>query len=143
MNTYLWHKLCVTNNAESRPGVIVQFASREVPMREFRTALLTTAFMLASPAFADGAFFFSTGAPDGLIATASRPDTPGRIEIESADDFLLTTGALVNRATFTGLFTGGATAANIGEVRVEIYRVFPLDSDTSRMIRVTTRANSP
>ena len=78
-----------------------------------------------------------------MIATASRPASPGRIEIESADDFLLTTGALINSATFTGLFTAGATAANIAEVRVEIYRVFPLDSDTVRVIKVPTRANSP
>jgi len=34
--------------------------------------------------------------------------------------------------TFTGLLTGGTTPANIGEVRVEIYRVFPADSDVGR-----------
>jgi len=41
------------------------------------------------------------------------------------------------------LLTGGTTVADIGEVRVEIYRVFPLDSDTTRTPAVPTRANSP
>src|SRR5437763_10912715 len=36
-------------------------------------------------------FFFSTGNPDGLMATASRPGTGGSLEIESADDFLVST----------------------------------------------------
>ncbi len=112
-------------------------------MGRLGTALAIAAIVLAGSAVADGVFFFSTGAPNGLIATASRPASPGRMEIESADDFLLTTGALISRATFTGLLTGGATAGNIGEVRVEIYRVFPFDSDASRVIDVPTRTNSP
>jgi len=45
--------------------------------------------------------------------------------IESADDFVLTGPTSITSATFTGLLTGGTTPANIGEVRVEIYRVFP------------------
>ncbi len=49
--------------------------------------LMTTHPVLANP------FFFSTGNPDGLMATASRPDTavapaPSN-EIELADDFIL------------------------------------------------------
>jgi len=112
-------------------------------MGRLGTALAIAAIVLAGSAVADGVFFFSTGAPNGLIATASRPASPGRMEIESGDDFLLTTGALISRATFTGLLTGGATAGNIGEVRVEIYRVFPFDSDASRVIDVPTRTNSP
>jgi hypothetical protein len=52
---------------------------------------LVTAIILtwSGPAIAVP-FFFSTGAPDGLIATASRPASAGKIEIESADDFVVT-----------------------------------------------------
>ncbi|MGH8851346.1 MAG: PEP-CTERM sorting domain-containing protein [Casimicrobiaceae bacterium] len=104
--------------------------------------------MLASPA-AGAPFFFSTGDPDGKIATASRPATAGQFEIESADDFALTQSTSITGATFTGLLTG--TAPTIGEVRVEIYHVFPKDSDTGRTLgpptfstsQVPTRVNSP
>jgi hypothetical protein len=95
-------------------------------------------------------FFFSTGSPDGKIATASRPESAGKFEIESADDFVLTGSTKITGATFTGLLTG-ATIANIGEVRVEIYRVFPFDSNVGRTSgaptfstsQVPTRVNSP
>jgi len=95
--------------------------------------------------------FFSTGNPDGRIATASRPESAGKFEIESADDFVLTGNTALTSATFTGLLTGGATTANIGEVRVEIYRVFPTDSNVGRTSgpptfstsQVPTRVNSP
>ncbi len=88
-------------------------------------------------------FDFSTGAPDGRIATGSRPDSPGKVEIESADDFVLVNPTFLNHATFTGLITGGATVADVGQVVVEVYRVFPKDSDTGRTPKVPTRANSP
>ena len=34
---------------------------------------------------ADGITIFSTGSPTNLMATASRPESTGKIEIESAD----------------------------------------------------------
>jgi hypothetical protein len=102
----------------------------------------------AVPAAADAPFFFSTGDPDGKIATAARPDTGAPFEIESADDFVLTHSTSLTSATFTGLVPAGAT---VGEVVVEIYRVFPKDSDVSRTsgsptfstTQVPTRVNSP
>jgi hypothetical protein len=97
------------------------------------------AFSLASPASAD-VFFFTTGTPDGRMATASRPEGPGKIEIESADDFVLANQTLINHATFTGLLPAGA---QLGEVRVEIYRVFPKDSQDPPSGKVPTRVNSP
>ncbi|HEY6732798.1 MAG TPA: hypothetical protein VI256_03235, partial [Roseiarcus sp.] len=57
----------------------------------------------AVPAAADTPFFFSTGNPDGLMATATRPDAGGVFEIESADDFVLTHSTSITSATFTGL----------------------------------------
>lgn len=88
-------------------------------------------------------FFFSTGGPDGLIGTATRPGTGGKVEIETADDFILGSGTSITSASFTGLLTGGATAANIGQVVAEIYRVFPKDSTNPPSGHVPTRTNSP
>ena len=96
--------------------------------------------------------FFSTGNPDGKMAAASRPDSTGLFEIETADDFVLTSEGLITSASFTGLLTGtGVTLSDIVDVRIEIYRVFPLDSDTGRTdgaptfgtTLVPTRINSP
>jgi len=98
-------------------------------------------------------FFFSTGDPDALIATASRPESPGKMEIESADDFAVT-GAntlKLTGASFKGLLPIGASLSTVTDVRVEIYRVFPADSNVGRTsgpptfstIKVPTRVNSP
>jgi len=89
--------------------------------------------------------------PTGDMAAATRPESAGKFEIESADDFLLPTGAHVNGATFTGLLPSGSTLSDIANVRVEIYRVFPNDSDVGRTSgpptfstpQVPTRVNSP
>lgn len=97
------------------------------------------------------AFTFSTGDPDGQIAVLSRPSGAGGIETETADDFVLGSTTSITSATFTGLLTGGATLADVGQVSVEVYRVFPLDSDFGRTSgppsfstpQVTTRVNSP
>lgn len=105
---------------------------------------------LVAPCFATP-FFFSTGNPDGLLATTSRPGSAGILETESADDFVTTAFTSVTSATFTGLLTNGTTSANIGDVVVEIYRVFPDDSDVGRTSgpptfstsQVPTRVNSP
>src|SRR4051812_7620593 len=87
------------------------------------------ATLLAAPAFALP-FMFSTGGVTDLMASATRPDTAGAFEIESADDFLLNSPTRITSATFTGLLVpNGATTPTIGEIVVEIYRVFPNDSD--------------
>jgi len=89
-------------------------------------------------------FFFSTGDVDGRIATASRPESPGKIEIESADDFVVSGGTLkLNSATFQGLLPTGSSLNSVGTVRVEIYRVFPQDSTNPPSGNVPTRVNSP
>jgi hypothetical protein len=102
-------------------------------------ALLAAAALPVSAA----PFFFSTGKPDGLMASATRPDAGGKIEIEAADDFILPSETRINTAVFTGLLTGGAGAANIGQVVAEIHRVFPKDSTNPPSGRVPTRVNSP
>ena len=86
---------------------------------------------------------FSTGNPDGKVATLSRTASAGKLETETADDFVLGTQASITGATFTGLLVGGATPANIKNIEIELYRVFPLDSVNPPSGRVLTRANSP
>jgi hypothetical protein len=121
-------------------------------IRSLVLSLLATTPVLLVPASIASAdpFSFSTGAADGRIALASRPDTGGRLEIESADDFILDLRTLITGASFTGLLPTGASASDVKSVRLEIYRVFPKDSDTSRVDPVTgatsqvpTRTNSP
>jgi PEP-CTERM motif len=126
----------------------------EVAMRLRAFSIVTVAVVLSwsGPASAVP-FFFSTGNADGLIATASRPSSAGKIEIESADDFVVSGGTLkLTSATFQGLIpTGALLSSSIGTVRVEIYRVFPADSDVGRTTgpptfstsQVPTRVNSP
>lgn len=95
------------------------------------------------PAAADS-FVFSTGNPDGKIATLSRIASTGKLETETADDFVTTQQTtIINSATFTGLLIGGATPANIKNVEVELYHVFPIDSTNPASGHVLTRMNSP
>jgi hypothetical protein len=129
-------------------------ACMEVAMSLRALSIVTVAVVLSwsGPASAVP-FFFSTGNVDGLIATASRPSSAGKIEIESADDFVVSGGTLkLTSATFQGLIpTGASLSSSIGTVRVEIYRVFPADSDVGRTSgpptfstsQVPTRVNSP
>lgn len=107
---------------------------------QLRISILSAlAIALPISAFAD-TLLINTGNVDGRMAMASRPDSAGKIEIETADDFVLGNPALVNSGTFTGLLPPGYSVSG---VTVEIYRVFPLDSNDPPSGNVLTRANSP
>jgi len=113
-------------------------------------SLILAAGLAASPAGA-ATFFFSTGAPDGKLAALSRPVSQAGLETETADDFVLTGTTRITSASFTGLVTGTVAPGVVQNVGVEIYRVFPLDSDVGRTSgpptfgtsQVPTRVNSP
>ncbi len=60
--------------------------------------VLAAAVLIAMPAFGTP-FLFSTGDVTGLMASATRPDTGGVFEIESADDFVLGSQTQINSAT--------------------------------------------
>jgi len=109
-----------------------------------RVALLAGALfsisLFGSVAAQATTFAFSTGSPDGKMAMASRPDSGGKPEIEAADDFVLSAQTAITHATFAGLLPG---PGSVQDVTVEIYRVFPFDSNTSRTPVVPTRVNSP
>jgi hypothetical protein len=120
-----------------RSFVLAAFSANKISVGALASLLLISQASAAS-------FSFSTGDPDGKIATLSRPSTPGQIQTETADDFLIVSNTtLISRATFTGLIPSGAPLSSILNVEVEIYHVFPGDSDTNRTLRVPTRANSP
>ena len=82
------------------------------------------------------------------MATTSQP---GTAETETGDDFVLTQRTSITSATFTGLVPSGTSFNAPPNVVVEIYRVFPADSDVSRTSgpptfstpNVPTRVNSP
>ncbi len=116
------------------------------PLRIARIAhlasLLALVLLWPSAAAAD-AFFFSTGNPDGQIATLSRTASPGKLETETADDFVTRAPTIITNATFTGLLVGGATQADVKNVEIELYHVFPIDSTNPPDGKVITRVNSP
>src|SRR5262249_33513501 len=113
-------------------------------------ATLTVALFLATPGWADP-FFFSTGSPDGRLGALSQPPNCGTSETEPADDFIVTEATSIIQATIIGLIPAGTPLTNISNVEVEIYHVFPKDSDVGRTsgpptfstTAVPTRVNSP
>jgi PEP-CTERM motif-containing protein len=90
-----------------------------------------------------GSILFSTGNPNGLIATLSVPASGTNLETETADDFILGQNALINGATFTGLLPLGTPLSAVNDVEIELYHVFPVDSVNPPDGRVATRVNSP
>ena len=113
-------------------------------MRKFALAVVafSTVVWLALPASA-APFFFSTGNPDGRLGALSQPPNGGKLETETADDFILTDTTVIRGATILGLIPSGATPADIENVEVEVYHVFPADSVDPPSGNVPTRANSP
>ena len=96
---------------------------------------------LSTPSQA-ASFFFSAGAVDGKLGALSRRPSPGKIETETADDFLLQQTTVIKGATINGLIKAGTPLSNILNVEVEIYHVFPLDS-AAFSGKVPSRNNSP
>src|SRR6516164_2611143 len=104
-------------------------------------AALSVGLVVAAPTMAD-VFSFSTGNPDGKLGSLSQPPGPG-LETETADDFVLTDATVISRATVHGLIASGLGVSDIKQVEVEVYHIFPIDSDTTRKPAVVTRVNSP
>src|SRR6266568_1758020 len=73
-------------------------------------------------------FSFTTGNPDGLLGALSRRASPGKLETETADDFILQQTTVITQATIIGLVPQGTSLDNIKDVEIEMYHVFPGDS---------------
>jgi len=112
----------------------------------FRMSLVmagaTAAGWLATPARADP-FSFSAGNADGRLGALSQPATAGKLETETADDFILTETTAISQATIVGLIPSGIPLGNISNVEVEVYHVFPKDSVDPPSGNVPSRVNSP
>jgi len=106
------------------------------------SALALSLVLVTSQASAD-VFFFSTGNPDGKIATLSRPASADKLQTETADDFVTTQSVVITQATFTGLLPAGSSLDNISGVEIEMYHVFPRDSIFPPSGNVPNRTNSP
>jgi hypothetical protein len=106
------------------------------------TVMVTVGVGLATLAWADP-FGFSTNDADGKLGALSQPVSSGKLETETADDFILAETTSIAQATITGLVVPGTALANIQNVEVELYHVFPTDSDQGRTPSVPSRANSP
>jgi hypothetical protein len=100
------------------------------------------------------AFFFSTGTPDGLMASAAQIAAAGKPEIETRDDFIAPStpisststqvaDTVISQATFIGLIPRHQSIADIKNVSFQVYDVFPAESNTARTPNVPTRTNSP
>jgi len=87
-------------------------------------------------------FSFTPGDPDGKVGALSRRASPGKIETETADDFVLQQTTIINKATIKGLLPTGTDLRKINDVEVEVYHVFPLDSAPFSG-KVPSRTNSP
>ena len=105
-------------------------------------ATLSCVLFIATSAWADN-FFFTTGNADGRLGALSRRPSPGKLETETADDFVLTQATVITQARITGLIPLGTPLANITNAEVEVYHVFPLDSANPPSGNVPTRVNSP
>ena len=108
-----------------------------------KTTVAALTMLLLAGRVSAASFSFSTGDPDGKIATLSRPSSPGKIQTETADDFVVTQAVVISEATFTGLLPVGAPLTSISGVEIEIYHVFPGDSLNPPSGNVPTRTNSP
>ena len=88
-------------------------------------------------------FSFTTGTPDGRLGALSRRASPGKLETETADDFILQQTTVITQAKIAGLVPLGTPLENIKEVEIEVYHVFALDSANPPSGNVPSRANSP
>jgi len=101
--------------------------------------VLCSALAFSSPAAASSIVFSNLGVTNQMAA-ASRTESGGAMEIEAADDFILNGSFSITSASFIGLVPLGF---HVNDLNLEIYRVFPADSDMNRVPQVPTRANSP
>jgi hypothetical protein len=103
--------------------------------------MMASILLIAQLAIAQ-TFSFTPGDTDGKVGALSRRASPGKIETETADDFVLQQTAIINKATIKGLLPTDTDLTKINDVEVEIYHVFPFDSAAASG-HVPSRTNSP
>jgi hypothetical protein len=121
-------------------------------MRYALSCATTLAFSLLNVVPAAGAAIYNNLTPNNMMAVATRPGAGNPFEIEAGDDFFLGSQTLITSASFVGLLVPGTGGTpSISDIVVEMYRVFPKDSNVARTSGsplfstplVPTRVNSP
>lgn len=115
----------------------------QIPFRSVCASAAAATIALACQPAAAAPYFFSTGNPDGRLASLSRQASGGTIQTETADDFITPDLTRITSATFVGLIPAGVPLSSISAVEIEFYHVFPKDSANPPSGKVPTRANSP
>ena len=113
--------------------------------KSFGVLFVFAAMLCGTAAAQDTQVMINTGNTDGKLGALSRRPSAGKLETETADDFVLKQTTVLTGATIVGLVSPAAPLANIANVEVELYHVFPLDSANSDPLagNVPTRFNSP
>jgi hypothetical protein len=107
--------------------------------------VLAAMFFSGAAAAQNPQVIVNTGNPDGKLGALSRRPSSGKLETETADDFVLNQTTVISGATITGLISPATSLANITNVEVEFYHVFPQDSANPdpQAGNVPSRFNSP
>src|ERR1044071_5421958 len=106
----------------SKKGSLVEFAEGIDMCRKWHGRVLLALGMMLIPSVR-ASVIYNNLTPNSSMAMASRPDSGGGFEIESADDFLLGSPASILSASFTGLIVPSALGGSptVTQVVVEIY----------------------
>jgi hypothetical protein len=107
--------------------------------------VLAAMFFSGAAAAQNTQVIVNTGNPDGKLGALSRRPSSGKLETETADDFVLNQTTVISGATITGLISPATSLANLTNVEVEFYHVFPQDSANPDPLagNVPSRFNSP
>jgi len=105
--------------------------------------VLAAIFFSGTAVAQDTQVIVNTGNPDGKLGALSRRPSANKLETETADDFVLKQTTVLTGATVTGLISPATPLANIANVEVELYHVFPEDSVDPPSGNVPSRVNSP
>jgi hypothetical protein len=107
--------------------------------------VLAAMFFPGTVAAQDTQVIVNTGNPDGKVGALSRRPSANKTETETADDFVLKQTTVLTGASIIGLISPATPLANIANVEVELYHVFPLDSANADPLagNVPSRFNSP
>ena len=107
--------------------------------------VLAAVFFSGTAAAQDTQVIVNTGNPDGKLGALSRRPSANKLETETADDFVLKQTTVLTGASITGLISPTTPLANIANVEIEVYHVFPLDSANADPLagKVPSRTSSP
>jgi hypothetical protein len=111
--------------------------------KSFGVLFVFAAMLCGTAAAQDTQVIVNTGNPDGKLGALSRRPSTNKLETETADDFVLKQTTVLTGASIKGLISSGTPLANITNVEVELYHVFPEDSVEPPSGNVPSRVNSP